>query len=62
MVGAGYLGLEMAEALHTRGVAVTVAEAQPMVMPTLDKPIASLVADESGGMALSFDSVRNSTG
>lgn len=46
VVGAGYLGLEMAEALHTRGVAVTVAEALPMVMPTLDEPVASLVADE----------------
>lgn len=46
VVGAGYLGLEMAEALHARGVAVTVAEALPMVMPALDKPLACLVADE----------------
>ncbi|MGH3671032.1 MAG: FAD-dependent oxidoreductase, partial [Pseudonocardiaceae bacterium] len=46
VVGAGYVGLEMAEALHARRVAVTVTEALPRVMPTLDEPVAALVADE----------------
>ncbi len=46
MVGAGYVGLEMAEALHARRVAVTVVEAMPAVMPTLDESIATLVAEE----------------
>lgn len=46
VVGAGYVGLEMAEALHARHVAVTVVEALPRVMPTLDEPIAALVTDE----------------
>lgn len=46
VVGAGYVGLEMAEALHARRVAVTVVEALPRVMPTLDEPLADLVADE----------------
>lgn len=46
VVGAGYVGLEMAEALHARRVAVTVVEALPRVMPTLDEPLAALVADE----------------
>jgi NADPH-dependent 2,4-dienoyl-CoA reductase/sulfur reductase-like enzyme len=46
VVGAGYVGLEMAEALHARHVTATVAEALPMVMPTLDEPIAALVTDE----------------
>lgn len=46
VVGAGYVGLEMAEGLHARRVEVTVAEALPRVMPTLDEPIAALVADE----------------
>jgi CoA-dependent NAD(P)H sulfur oxidoreductase len=46
VVGAGYVGLEMAEALHARRVAVTVVEAMPTVMPTLDEPVAALVADE----------------
>src|SRR5579875_2849194 len=39
IVGAGYIGLEMAEALHTRGIAVTVLEALPHVLPTLDGPL-----------------------
>jgi NADPH-dependent 2,4-dienoyl-CoA reductase/sulfur reductase-like enzyme len=46
VVGAGYVGLEMAEALRARCVTVTVAEALPRVMPTLDEPVADLVADE----------------
>ena len=46
VVGAGYVGLEMAEALRARCVTVTVAEALPRVMPTLDEPVAALVADE----------------
>ncbi|MGH3882829.1 MAG: NAD(P)/FAD-dependent oxidoreductase, partial [Pseudonocardiaceae bacterium] len=46
VVGAGYVGLETAEALRARRVAVTVTEALPRVMPTLDEPLAALVADE----------------
>jgi CoA-dependent NAD(P)H sulfur oxidoreductase len=46
VVGAGYVGLEMAEALATRGVAVTVVEALPHVMANLDRPIAALVEAE----------------
>ena len=46
IVGAGYIGLEMAEALTTRGCAVTLVEQLPQVMPTLDPPLAELVADE----------------
>lgn len=46
VVGAGYIGLEMAEALVARGVSVTVAEALPRVMPTVDPPIADLVEAE----------------
>jgi NADPH-dependent 2,4-dienoyl-CoA reductase/sulfur reductase-like enzyme len=46
VVGAGYIGLEMAEALAARGVSVTVAEALPTVMPNLDPPVAALVEEE----------------
>ncbi|MGH3520262.1 MAG: FAD-dependent oxidoreductase [Haloechinothrix sp.] len=46
IVGAGYIGLEMAEALAARGSAVTVVEALPQAMPNLDHPIAALVEDE----------------
>jgi CoA-dependent NAD(P)H sulfur oxidoreductase len=46
VVGAGYIGLEMAEALAARGVTVTVAEMLSQVMPNLDPPIAALVEEE----------------
>ena len=46
VIGAGYIGLEMAEALVERGVVVTMAEALPRVMPNLDPPIAALVEQE----------------
>ena len=36
IVGAGYIGLEMAEALTTRGLAVTQMEQLPEVLPTVD--------------------------
>jgi NADPH-dependent 2,4-dienoyl-CoA reductase/sulfur reductase-like enzyme len=41
VVGAGYIGMEMAEALTTRGVEVTVVEQLPQVLPrTLDHALA----------------------
>lgn len=43
VVGAGYIGLEMAEALHARGCAVTVVERLPRVLTTLDTEVAALV-------------------
>lgn len=46
IVGAGYIGLEMAESLVARGVSVTLVEALPRVMPTLDPPLAALVEEE----------------
>ncbi len=46
VVGGGYVGLEMAEALHERGVTVTVVEMLPQVMPNVGEPIATLVERE----------------
>ena len=46
IVGAGYIGLEMAEARRTRGLAVTVVERLPQVLPTLDPELGALVATE----------------
>jgi NADPH-dependent 2,4-dienoyl-CoA reductase/sulfur reductase-like enzyme len=46
VVGAGYIGLEMAEALAARGCEVVVAELLPRVMPNLDEPVAALVEEE----------------
>ncbi|MBX3009960.1 MAG: FAD-dependent oxidoreductase [Caldilineaceae bacterium] len=36
IIGGGYIAMEMAEALHARGVAVTVIEVLPQIMATFD--------------------------
>ena len=46
IVGAGYIGLEMAEALTTRGIHVTQIEALPEVLPTVDSELGALVHTE----------------
>jgi CoA-dependent NAD(P)H sulfur oxidoreductase len=46
VVGAGYIGLEAAEALVCAGVEVEVVEALPRVLPTVDEPIAELAREE----------------
>ncbi|MET9817229.1 MULTISPECIES: FAD-dependent oxidoreductase [unclassified Streptomyces] len=46
VIGAGYIGLEMAEALTTRGIQVTQIEALPEVLPTVDPELGSLVHAE----------------
>jgi NADPH-dependent 2,4-dienoyl-CoA reductase/sulfur reductase-like enzyme len=43
IVGAGYIGLEMADALITRGLQVTQLEQLPEVLPTVDSQLGSLV-------------------
>ncbi|MBN2565861.1 MAG: FAD-dependent oxidoreductase [Candidatus Eisenbacteria bacterium] len=46
IIGAGYIGLEMAEALTTRGVRVTVIEMLPTVLSTYDADMSELVERE----------------
>ena len=48
VVGAGFIGLEMAENLKHRGLAVTVIEKLPQVMPPMDPEMAALVARHLG--------------
>jgi NADPH-dependent 2,4-dienoyl-CoA reductase/sulfur reductase-like enzyme len=48
IVGAGYIGLEMAEALTARGLRVTQIEALPEVLPTVDPELGALVHAELG--------------
>ena len=43
IVGAGYIGLEMADALTERGLAVTQIEQLPEVLPTVDAALGGLV-------------------
>ena len=46
IVGAGYIGLEMAEALVARGLSVTQLEQLPEVLPTVDPELGTLVHAE----------------
>jgi NADPH-dependent 2,4-dienoyl-CoA reductase/sulfur reductase-like enzyme len=49
IVGAGYVGLEMSDALVTRGLAVTQMEQLPEVLATVDPELGALVRDELAG-------------
>jgi len=46
IVGAGYIGLEMADALTVRGLRVTQMEQLPEVLPTVDPQLGTLVQGE----------------
>lgn len=46
IVGAGYVGLEMAEGLTARGIAVTQVERLPEVLPTVEPELGALVHAE----------------
>jgi NADPH-dependent 2,4-dienoyl-CoA reductase/sulfur reductase-like enzyme/rhodanese-related sulfurtransferase len=54
VVGGGFIGLEMAEALHKRGLATTVVELLPSVMSTMDPEIGHQIAGalETNGVTL----------
>ena len=46
VIGAGFIGLEMAENLVAQGIDVSIVEATSQVLPPLDPELAILVADE----------------
>jgi len=46
VIGAGFIGLEMAENLHKRGLNVTIVERAPHVLPPLDEEMAAYVKNE----------------
>ena len=46
VIGAGFIGLEMAEQLQRLGRQVTVVELQDQVLPPFDRPMTLLVEDE----------------
>src|ERR1700676_3633693 len=52
IVGAGYIGLEMADALTTRGLQVTQIEQLPEVLPTVDPELGALVHAELASRAV----------
>jgi NADPH-dependent 2,4-dienoyl-CoA reductase/sulfur reductase-like enzyme len=55
VVGGGYIGLEMAEALLARGMEVSVVELLPQVMSTLDEDMAERVADALKKMGVTLN-------
>ena len=46
VIGAGFIGLEMAESLAHRGLTVTIVEKAPHVLPPFDEEMAAYLADE----------------
>jgi NADPH-dependent 2,4-dienoyl-CoA reductase/sulfur reductase-like enzyme len=52
VVGAGYIGLEMAEAFMLRGLEVTVVERLDQPMATLDADMAAELADQIRGLGI----------
>lgn len=46
LIGAGYIGLEMAEALSERGLSVTVLEMADRVMPAAEEEISAIIAEK----------------
>lgn len=46
VIGAGFIGLEMAENLRKRGLNVTIVEKAPHILPPLDEEMAAFVQDE----------------
>jgi len=52
VIGGGYIGLEMAEALVQRNIATTLIEAAPQVMGTLDADMAAHVQDAAEGLGV----------
>ncbi len=48
VIGAGFIGLEMAETFLHRGLAVSVVERLPQVLPVLDPDMAALLAERIG--------------
>ena len=57
IVGGGFIGLEMAENLHGRGIAVRILEGADQVMPPLDPEMAAPVAERirKAGIELHLD-------
>ncbi|NGN67891.1 FAD-dependent oxidoreductase [Streptomyces sp. A7024] len=52
VIGAGYIGVEMAEALRHRGAEVTVLERDDQPMSTLDPDMGALVHEAMNGMGI----------
>jgi NADPH-dependent 2,4-dienoyl-CoA reductase/sulfur reductase-like enzyme len=52
VIGAGYIGIEMAEAMKIRGLEVHVVDMAPQPMATLDEDLGARIADAMRGMGI----------
>lgn len=55
VVGAGFIGLEVAENLRHRGLEVTVVELAPQVLPTVDKEMSVPLAAELAELGITLE-------
>ncbi|WP_030492124.1 FAD-dependent oxidoreductase [Micromonospora chokoriensis] len=62
VVGGGYIGVEMAEALIQRGLSVTLVEAGEQPMSTVDGDMGELVAEAMRGLGITIRSGLSVTG
>ena len=62
VVGGGYIGLEMAEAFVQRGLEVTVVDAAPQPLSTLDPDVGALIADAVRALGITLHSGEQVTG
>ena len=61
VVGGGFIGLEMVEALKKRGMDVTVVERLPQVMPNLEAEIAGYLTEELASFGINVLTNRSVT-
>jgi NADPH-dependent 2,4-dienoyl-CoA reductase/sulfur reductase-like enzyme len=62
VVGGGYIGIEMAEAMRKRGLEVSLVELAPQPMSTLDPDMGALVADAMRGEGIALFTNERVTG
>lgn len=61
VIGAGFIGLEMAENLKKRGLQVTLIEKAPHVLPPLDEEMAAFVKNELVGKGVQVITSQSAT-
>lgn len=61
VIGAGYIGLEVAESLKNRGLDVTIVEMAPYLLPPFDEEMATFIQDEVKRNGINFITSQSAT-
>ena len=61
VIGGGFIGLEMAEAFHHRGIHVTIVERNPHILPLLDRDMARHLQNQIRRADFDFKADANAT-